>query len=128
MVTFLEMDLKALWVRRWWRGWLAKKMRTHHMLWGEQRKSVLVRTRGEGSPKISLGFSRISWKTPHVNINLKFSWKFQGVLKRSIRRNGLSSNNKWAKGNKCSKWYHLKVALLYSFTLINSLLWKVLMF
>ena len=52
-------------------GW-QKKIRTHHMLWGGQRKSVLVRTRGEGDSTISVGFLRISWKTPHVNINLKF--------------------------------------------------------
>ena len=52
---------------------VGKKIRTHHMLWGGQRKSVLVRTRREGGPTISMGFLRTSWKTPHVNINLKFS-------------------------------------------------------
>ena len=120
MVTFLDLDLKALWVRWWWRGWLAKKkIRTHHMPWGGQCKSVLVGKRGEGGPKISVRFLRTSWKTPHANINLKFSWKVQGVLKRSTRRNGLSSNNKWAKGNKCSKWHHLKV-VFYTHSSVHS--------
>ena len=53
-------------------GW-QKKIRTHHMFWGGQRKSVLVRTRREVGPTISMGFLRSSWKTPHVNTNLKFS-------------------------------------------------------
>ena len=57
----------------------------------QKRTCAHKRRRG---PKIIVRFLRISWKTPHVNINLKFSWKFQGVLKGSIRRNGLSSNNK----------------------------------
>ena len=39
-----------------------KKIRTHHRLWGGQRKSVLMYTRGEGVPKISVGFLSTSWK------------------------------------------------------------------